>query len=102
MFFSICLTLYLFWETHLFTLISVSLCRVAVRQVAALCRGMMLQISALQAKVAHLEEEKRSQEEQLGLKFKERYDPLVRHLSSTCIQLKVGHLIIMFEGLLYK
>ncbi|XP_059209493.1 coiled-coil domain-containing protein 162-like [Centropristis striata] len=54
----------------------------------AVCRGMMLEISALQAKVAHLEEEKTTLEEQLSLKFKERYDPLVRHLFSTCIQLK--------------
>ncbi|KAA8581911.1 coiled-coil domain-containing protein 162 [Etheostoma spectabile] len=53
-----------------------------------LCRGMMLEISALQAQVAHLEEEKRTLEEQLSLKFRERYDPLVRHLFSTCIQLK--------------
>ncbi|TDG99230.1 hypothetical protein EPR50_G00207510 [Perca flavescens] len=52
------------------------------------CRGMMLEISALQAQVAHLEEEKRTLEEQLSLKFRERYDPLVRHLFSTCIQLK--------------
>uniref|UniRef100_A0A3B4WDJ1 Uncharacterized protein n=1 Tax=Seriola lalandi dorsalis TaxID=1841481 RepID=A0A3B4WDJ1_SERLL len=55
----------------------------------SLCRGMMLEISALQARVAHLEEEKRSLEEELGLRFKERYDPLVRQLFSTCIQLKV-------------
>lgn len=58
-------------------------------QVSGLCRGMMLEISALQARVAHLEEEKRFLEEQLSLRFKERYDPLVRHLFSTCLQLKV-------------
>ncbi|XP_055361944.1 uncharacterized protein si:ch73-242m19.1 isoform X2 [Betta splendens] len=52
------------------------------------CRGMMLQISALQAQVAQLQEEKRSLEEQLGLRFKERYDPLVRQLFATCIQMK--------------
>ncbi|XP_044023592.1 uncharacterized protein si:ch73-242m19.1 isoform X2 [Siniperca chuatsi] len=57
------------------------------KEVAAVCRGMMLEISALQAQVAHLEEEKSILEEKLSLKFKERYDPLVRHLSSTCIQL---------------
>lgn len=60
-----------------------------VRQVAAACRGMMLEISALRAQVARVEQEKSALEEQLGLKFKERYDPLVRHLLSTCIQLKV-------------
>ncbi len=54
-----------------------------------MCRGMMLEISALQAKVAQLEQEKNSQEKQLSLKFKERYDPLVQHLFSTCVQLKV-------------
>lgn len=58
-------------------------------QVADLCRGMMLEVSALWAQVAHLEEEKINLEEQLGLAFKERYHPLVRHLFSTCIQLKV-------------
>uniref|UniRef100_A0A8C3G8T4 Uncharacterized protein n=1 Tax=Cyclopterus lumpus TaxID=8103 RepID=A0A8C3G8T4_CYCLU len=57
-------------------------------QVDVACRGMMLQISALQTRVAHLEDERRTLEEQLGLRFKERYDPLVRHLFSTCIQLK--------------
>ncbi|XP_054470264.1 coiled-coil domain-containing protein 162-like [Anoplopoma fimbria] len=58
------------------------------KEVDVVCRGMMLEISALQAQVAHLEEERRNLEEQLSLKFKERYDPLVRHLFSTCIQLK--------------
>ncbi|XP_053290812.1 coiled-coil domain-containing protein 162 [Pleuronectes platessa] len=59
------------------------------QEVSVSCRGMMLQISALQARVAHLQEDKSSLEERLGLKFKERYDPLVRHLFSTCLQLKV-------------
>ncbi|KAL3968597.1 granzyme K [Sarotherodon galilaeus] len=58
------------------------------KEVADLCRGMMLEVSALRAQVAHLEEEKINLEEQLGLRFKERYHPLVRHLFSTCIQLK--------------
>ncbi|XP_039992863.1 coiled-coil domain-containing protein 162-like [Xiphias gladius] len=58
------------------------------REVSGLCRGMMLEISALRAQVAHLEEEKRCLEEHLSLKFKERYDPLVRQLFSTCIRLK--------------
>ncbi|XP_047466605.1 uncharacterized protein si:ch73-242m19.1 [Mugil cephalus] len=57
-------------------------------EVADYCRGMMLELSALQARVAHLEEEKKTSEEQLGLKLKERYEPLVRHLFSTSIQLK--------------
>ncbi|KAM7376223.1 hypothetical protein PAMP_005966 [Pampus punctatissimus] len=57
-------------------------------QVAVLYRGMILEMSALQVRVAHLEEEKRSREQKLSLKFKERYDPLVRQLFSTCIQLK--------------
>ncbi|TKS86985.1 Coiled-coil domain-containing protein 162 [Collichthys lucidus] len=58
------------------------------KEAAAVCRGMMLEISALKAQVAHLEQEKSFLEERLSLKFKERYDPLVRHLVSTCIQLK--------------
>lgn len=51
---------------------------------------MMLEISALQARVAHLEDEKSSLEGHLALRFKERYDPLVRQLFSTCLQLKVS------------
>lgn len=54
----------------------------------------MLEVSALRARVAHLEQEKSSLAEKLGLTFKERYDPLVRHLFSTCIQLKVGNKIL--------
>ncbi|XP_008289483.1 coiled-coil domain-containing protein 162 [Stegastes partitus] len=60
------------------------------KEVADLCRGMMLEVSGLQARVAQLEEEKKTLEEQLSLKFRERYNPLVRHLYSTCIQLKAG------------
>lgn len=62
---------------------------------AAVCRGLMLEVSALRARVAHLEQEKSSLAEKLGLTFKERYDPLVRHLFSTCIQLKVGNKILV-------
>lgn len=58
-------------------------------QVAGLCGGMMLQISDLRAQVARSEQEQKTLEEQLSLKFRERYDPLVRHLYCTCIQLKV-------------
>ncbi|KAM6968645.1 coiled-coil domain-containing protein 162 [Tautogolabrus adspersus] len=58
------------------------------KKVSDVCRGLMLEVSALQAQVAHLEEEKRAQEERLSLKFKERYEPLMRHLCSTCIQLQ--------------
>ncbi|XP_060918900.1 coiled-coil domain-containing protein 162 [Labrus mixtus] len=58
------------------------------KEVSDECRGLMLEVSALQAQVAHLEEEKRAQEERLSLKFRERYEPLVRHLCSTCIQLQ--------------
>ncbi|CAK6966026.1 uncharacterized protein si:ch73-242m19.1 [Scomber scombrus] len=58
------------------------------KEVSVLCREMILEISALQARVSQLEEEKRSLEQNLSLKFKERYDSLVRQLFSTCIQLK--------------
>lgn len=64
-------------------------CFLGVRQASSLCRGMMLEISALRAQVARLEQEKKTLKEGLSLKFKERYDPLVRHLFSTCVQLKV-------------
>ncbi|XP_034531399.1 coiled-coil domain-containing protein 162 [Notolabrus celidotus] len=60
------------------------------KEVSAVCRDMMLEISALQAQVAHLEEEKRTQEDRLSLRFREEYEPLIRHLCSTCIQLKGG------------
>ncbi|XP_068195776.1 coiled-coil domain-containing protein 162-like [Antennarius striatus] len=58
------------------------------QEVLAVCRGMMLEVSALRVRVAQLEQEKETLEEQLSLKFRERYDPLVRHLYCTCIQLK--------------
>lgn len=58
-------------------------------QASGSCRHMMLEISALQARVAHLEDEKHSLEEKLCLKFKEHYDHVVRQLVSTCVQLKV-------------
>ncbi|KAM3595187.1 uncharacterized protein V6R79_019853 [Siganus canaliculatus] len=58
------------------------------REGAAECREMMLEISALKARVVYLEKEKSAAEEQLSLQFRERYEPLVRHLFTTCIQLK--------------
>lgn len=58
-------------------------------QVASLCRGMMLEISELRAQIARSELEQETLAERLSLKFRERYDPLVRHLYCTCIQLKV-------------
>ncbi|XP_029973332.1 coiled-coil domain-containing protein 162-like [Salarias fasciatus] len=57
-------------------------------ETAGLCREMMLEISDLRTQVAHLREEGRTSEERLGLKYRERYDPVVRHLFSTCIQLQ--------------
>ncbi|XP_008309195.1 coiled-coil domain-containing protein 162-like [Cynoglossus semilaevis] len=59
-----------------------------LQEVSGSCRHMMLEISALQARVAHLEDEKHSLEEKLCLKFKEHYDHVVRQLVSTCVQLK--------------
>ncbi len=58
-------------------------------QVADVCRGMMADITALRAKVCQLEEEKRSLDQHLNLKHRERYDTLVRQLFSTCVLLKV-------------
>ncbi|XP_041667952.1 coiled-coil domain-containing protein 162-like [Cheilinus undulatus] len=59
------------------------------KEVSSVCRGLLVEISELQAQAAHLEEERRTQEERLSLRFRERYEPLVRHLCTTCIQLKV-------------
>ncbi len=58
-------------------------------QVADVCRGMMADITALRARVCQLEEEKRSLDQHLNLKHRERYDTLVRQLFSTCVLLKV-------------
>ncbi|XP_016401411.1 uncharacterized protein si:ch73-242m19.1 [Sinocyclocheilus rhinocerous] len=58
------------------------------RKVADVCRGMMVDITALRARVSQLEEEKRSLDQHLNLKHRERYDTLVRQLFSTCVLLK--------------
>ncbi|XP_052476177.1 uncharacterized protein si:ch73-242m19.1 [Carassius gibelio] len=58
------------------------------RKVADVCRGMMVEITALRARVSQLEEEKRSLEQHLNLKHRERYDTLVHQLFSTCLLLK--------------
>uniref|UniRef100_A0A671N482 Uncharacterized protein n=1 Tax=Sinocyclocheilus anshuiensis TaxID=1608454 RepID=A0A671N482_9TELE len=56
--------------------------------VADVCRGMMVDITALRARVSQVEEEKRSLDQHLNLKHRERYDTLVRQLFSTCVLLK--------------
>ncbi|XP_050989917.1 uncharacterized protein si:ch73-242m19.1 [Labeo rohita] len=58
------------------------------RKVADVCRGMMADITALRARVSQLEEEKRSLDQHLNLKHRERNDKLVRQLFSTCVLLK--------------
>ncbi|KAI7805082.1 putative transmembrane protein FLJ37396, partial [Triplophysa rosa] len=58
------------------------------RKVAEVCREKMVEITALRARVAQLEEEKRSLDHHLNLKHRQRYDSLVRQLFSTCILLK--------------
>lgn len=50
----------------------------------------MLENSALNARVAFLEEEKSNVGEQLSLKLTEEYDALVRRLLSNCVQLQVS------------
>eukprot|EP00063_Salmo_salar_P077648 XP_014052483.1 PREDICTED: transmembrane protein FLJ37396 isoform X3 [Salmo salar] len=57
-------------------------------EVSGLCRGMMLQTTALRTRVTQLEEEQRGLEQQISLKYRQCYDSLVRQLFSTCIQLK--------------
>ncbi|KAK6307562.1 hypothetical protein J4Q44_G00227100 [Coregonus suidteri] len=57
-------------------------------EVSGLCRGMMLQTTALHTRITQLEEEQRGLEQQISLKYRQCYDSLVRHLFSTCIQLK--------------
>ncbi|KAL0169607.1 hypothetical protein M9458_034203, partial [Cirrhinus mrigala] len=56
--------------------------------VADVCRGMMVDITALRTRVSQLEEEKRSLDQHLNLKHRERNDTLVRQLFSTCVLLK--------------
>lgn len=65
-----------------------------VWQVASVCRDMMLEMSALQAQLSQLHQERKTLEEEVTLRLRERYDPLVRGLFSTCIQLKVGTSIL--------
>lgn len=54
------------------------------------CRDLMLENSALNARVAFLEEEKSNVGEQLSLKLTEEYDALVRRLLSNCVQLQAA------------
>lgn len=49
----------------------------------------MLELSTLRAQNAQLEQQYQSLEQQLSLKYKQRYDSLVRQLFSACIQMKV-------------
>ncbi|XP_056624604.1 uncharacterized protein si:ch73-242m19.1 isoform X2 [Triplophysa dalaica] len=58
------------------------------RKVAEVCREKMVEITALRARVTQLEEEKRSSDQQLSLKHRQRYDSLVRQLFCTSILLK--------------
>ncbi|XP_043119422.1 uncharacterized protein si:ch73-242m19.1 isoform X2 [Puntigrus tetrazona] len=58
------------------------------RKAADVCRGMMADITALRARVCQLEEEKKSLDQHVNLKHRERYDTLVRQLFSTCVLLK--------------
>lgn len=81
------------WYTHVCVHISMILHYMLIKhvwsQVADVCRGMMADITALRARVCQLEEEKRSLDQHLNLKHRERYDTLVRQLFSTCVLLKV-------------
>ncbi|XP_042565686.1 uncharacterized protein si:ch73-242m19.1 isoform X2 [Clupea harengus] len=55
---------------------------------AGLCRGLMVELTALRARLAHLEEERKILQQQLSLEHRQHYDALVRHLFTTCLQLK--------------
>ncbi|XP_036398053.1 coiled-coil domain-containing protein 162 [Megalops cyprinoides] len=57
-------------------------------QVAELCRGMMAEITALRSRVAHMEEDQTALQQQLSTQYQQRYEALIRHLFSTCVQLK--------------
>ncbi|KAJ8399407.1 hypothetical protein AAFF_G00411190 [Aldrovandia affinis] len=60
----------------------------AENEVAELCQGMMTEITALRARLAHMEEDQRGLQQQLNAQHQHRYDSLVRHLFSSCVQLK--------------
>ncbi|KAG7465708.1 hypothetical protein MATL_G00156270 [Megalops atlanticus] len=62
--------------------------RGADSQVAELCRGMMAEITALRSRVAHMQEDRAALQEQLSTQHQQRYEALIRHLFSTCLQLK--------------
>ncbi|KAI1895743.1 hypothetical protein AGOR_G00109630 [Albula goreensis] len=60
----------------------------AENQVADLCREMMVEITALRNRLAHMKEDQRGVQDRLNAEHQHRYDSLVRYLFSTCMQLK--------------
>ncbi|KAJ8353263.1 hypothetical protein SKAU_G00208300 [Synaphobranchus kaupii] len=60
----------------------------AENQVAELCRGIMMEITALRTRLVHMEEDRRGLQQKLNSKHQHHYDSLVRQLFSSCIQLK--------------
>ncbi|KAL2098870.1 hypothetical protein ACEWY4_005350 [Coilia grayii] len=59
-----------------------------LNKAAGLCRGLMVELTALRCRLAHLEEERRTLTQQLSLEHRQHYDTLVRRLFTTCLQLK--------------
>ncbi|XP_035285832.1 uncharacterized protein si:ch73-242m19.1 isoform X1 [Anguilla anguilla] len=57
-------------------------------QVAELCRGIMMEITALRTRLVQMEDDRMSLQQQLNFEHQHRYDSLVQHLFSSCIQLK--------------
>ncbi|XP_076156269.1 coiled-coil domain-containing protein 162-like [Alosa pseudoharengus] len=55
---------------------------------AALCRGLMVEMTALRAQLAHVEEERNTLQQQLRAQHRLHYDTLVQRLFTTCLQLK--------------
>ncbi|XP_063079958.1 uncharacterized protein si:ch73-242m19.1 [Engraulis encrasicolus] len=59
-----------------------------LNKVTGVCRGLMVEVTALRCRLVHLEEEHRGLRQQLTLQHRQHYDTLVRQLLTTCLQLK--------------
>ncbi|NXU23819.1 CC162 protein, partial [Thalassarche chlororhynchos] len=60
----------------------------ALTQIVGLCHGMIMEITALRAQLADLEEENLGLKEKIRKEVRDEYESLVRNLFVTCVHLK--------------
>ncbi|KAM6207430.1 coiled-coil domain-containing protein 162-like [Sarcoramphus papa] len=60
----------------------------ALTQIVGLCHGMIMEITALRAQLADLEEENLGLKEKIRREVRDEYESLVRNLFVTCVHLK--------------